>query len=273
MERQVFYKPEKIFKVVEKKVEELLSKYEIIDYLTFVSDGEPTLDINLGKEIALLKNMGIPIAVLTNASLIWLDHVREDLSEADVVSLKVDSVSEDVWKRVNRPHKDLNLTVVLEGMANFVKEFNGKVISETMLIDGVNYGDEIKKIAKFLCSLKKLYKAYIAIPTRPPMENWVYPAKKEVINTAVRIFSTELGKNRVECLVGDEGNAFASTGNLEKDLLSITAVHPMREKAVKSFLQNANADWQNIEKLLHEDKLRKIEYEGNIYYTRTLKTK
>jgi len=207
----------------------ICSYYEIIDYLTFVSDGEPTLDINLGKEIALLKNMGIPIAVLTNASLIWLDHVREDLSEADVVSLKVDSVSEDV--------------------------------------------DEIKKIAKFLCSLKKLYKAYIAIPTRPPMENWVYPAKKEVINTAVRIFSTELGKNRVECLVGDEGNAFASTGNLEKDLLSITAVHPMREKAVKSFLQNANADWQNIEKLLHEDKLRKIEYEGNIYYTRTLKTK
>ena len=66
---------------------------ESIDYLTFVSDGEPTLDINLGHAIQLLKPLGIKIAGITNASLIWREDVREELLKADWVSLKMDSVT------------------------------------------------------------------------------------------------------------------------------------------------------------------------------------
>jgi len=269
-ERQAFYKPEDIFKEVKRKVEEAASRNERVDYLTFVPDGEPTLDINLGKTISILKQIGIPIAVLTNASLICRNDVKEDLLEANVVSLKVDAVSEDLWRRINRPHKDLKLSDILEGIIEFAKEFKGTIISETMLMDIVNYGKEFENIAEFLKHLKRLDKAYIAIPTRPPTEKWVKPAKEETINKTFQVFSKKLGYNRVEYLIGYEGNAFAFTGKVEEDLLSITAVHPMRKEAVKEFLRKANADWNVIEKLSHEGKLVEIEYEGNKYYMRRL---
>jgi wyosine [tRNA(Phe)-imidazoG37] synthetase (radical SAM superfamily) len=266
--RKSFYKPENIFKQVKKKVHEALSRDECIDYLTFVSDGEPTLDINLGRELSLLKQIGIPRAVITNASLIWQEEVKEDLLEADFVSLKVDSISEDLWRRINRPHKDLTLNTILEGITEFVKEFKGTVVSETMLIDGISYGDEFETVTDFLKHLKRLDKAYVAIPTRPPTERWVKPAKEETINAAFQIFSKKLGANRVEYLIGYEGNAFVSTGKVIEDLLSITAVHPMRRESVKQFLRKANSDWNVIEKLLREEKLVMLEYEGNVYYMR-----
>ena len=88
MGRQAFYRPEDIFKEVKRKVDEAALRNERIDYLTFVPDGEPTLDLNLGEEISLFKQTGIPIAVLTNASLIWRNDVRKDLMESNLVSLK-----------------------------------------------------------------------------------------------------------------------------------------------------------------------------------------
>jgi len=269
-ERQAFYKPEDIFKEVERKVDEAVSRNERIDYLTFVPDGEPTLDINLRKAISLLRQIEIPIAVITNASLIWQKDTKEDLLEANLVSLKVDAVSEDLWKRINRPHKDLKLDAILEGIREFANEFKGTVISETMLIDDINYGDEFEKVADFLKHLKRLDKAYIAIPTRPPAEEWVKPAKEETVNAAFQVFSERLGVDKVEFLIGYEGNAFAFTGRVEEDLLSITAVHPMRKEAVKEFLKKADADWRIIEKLLKENKLVELEYEGNKYYMRRL---
>ena len=268
--RQAFYKPEDIFMEVKRKVDEAISRNERIDYLTFVPDGEPTLDINLGKAISILKQIEIPIAVITNISLIWQDDTKEDLLEANLVSLKVDAVSEDLWRRINRPHKSLKLNGILEGVTEFANEFEGTIISETMLVDGINYGSEFEKTADFLKSLKKLDKAYIAIPTRPPAEEWVKPANEEILNAAFQVFAEKLGADRVEFLIGYEGNAFAFTGRVEEDLLSITAVHPMRKEAVEEFLKKANADWCVIEKLLEEDKLIELEYEGNKYYMRRL---
>jgi wyosine [tRNA(Phe)-imidazoG37] synthetase (radical SAM superfamily) len=139
-----------------------------------------------------------------------------------------------------------------------------------MLIGSIEYGDEFKRIARFLAELKKLNKAYVAIPTRTPTEKWVKRAKEDVINAAFQAFSKKLGDSKFEYLMGYEGNAFASTGNVEEDLLSITAVHPMREEAVKKLLEKADTDWQVVEKLLGENKLIELEYEGNTYYLRKL---
>jgi len=269
-ERQSFYKPENICREVERKVDEASSRNERVDYLTFVPDGEPTLDINLGKEISILKQIEIPIAVITNASLIWRNDAKEDLLKTNLVSLKVDAVREDLWRRINRSHKDLKLNGILEGITEFANEFKGTIISETMLIDGINYGNEFEKTADFLKNLKRLDKAYVAIPTRPPAEKWVKPAKEETVNAAFQVFSERLGVDRVEYLIGYEGNAFAFTGRVKEDLLSITAVHPMRKEAVEEFLKKANADWCVIEKLLEEDELIELEYEENRYYMRTL---
>jgi len=270
VDRQTFYKPEHILTQVKRKINEATLRGEKINYITFVPDGEPTLDVNLGREISLLKHIGIPIAVITNASLLWREEVKEDLLAADFVSLKVDAVSIDLWRRINRPHKDLKLDTILDGIKQFAKSFEGILVTETMLIDGVNYEDELERIANFLEGLVKLDKAYIAIPTRPPTEKWVKPAKEETLNVAFQTFSKKLGSNRVEFLIGYEGNAFAFTGNVKEDLLSITAVHPMREEAVAELLKKANANWQIIDELLRNGELVRLEYEGNTYYMRKL---
>ena len=270
VDRQAFYEPGNISKDVRRKVDAVALRNERIDYLTFVPDGEPTLDINICEEISSLKRIGKPIAVITNASLLWRKDVKEDLLEADFVSLKVDAVSETLWRRINRPHKGLRLNTILEGIREFAEGFKGTVVSETMLTDAIDYGDEFERIAEFLRELKKLNKAYIAIPTRPPAEKWAKPAKEEVVNAAFQVFSEKLGSGRVEYLIGYEGNAFAFTGDVEENLLSIMAVHPMRKEAVEEFLKKACADWRVIEELVERNKLVELEYEGNNYYMRKL---
>jgi len=272
IERRSFYPPGLVFEEVKRKVEEAKEKGEHIDYLTFVPDGEPTLDANLGKEIEMLKSFNIPLAILTNSSLIWREDVREDLLKLDFVSLKLDAVTEDLWRKINRPHKTLKLDKILEGMLEFRKEFKGKLVTETMLIDGINYGDEFKKIAEFLRELNPDI-AYIAVPTRPPWEKWVKPAREEVINLAFQTFAEAIGEEKVEYLIGYEGNAFAFTGNVEEDILSITAVHPMREDALRELLKKANAEWDIVKKLTAEGKLIELEYEGKKFYMRKLKSR
>jgi len=269
IDRQAYYSPERILKEVRNKVDEAKARDEEIDYLTFVPDGEPTLDINLCREISLLRQIGIPIAALTNASLIWESDVKDCLSNMDFVSLKVDAISENLWRRINRPHKSLKIDEILNGIVKFSKEFRGITVTETMLIDGVDYADEFDKIADFLAEVR-LDKAYIAIPTRPPAEGWVKPANEELINKAFQAFAEKLGQEKVEYLIGYEGNAFAFTGNVEEDLLSIISVHPMREEAVKEFLRKAEADWSVVRKMITEGKMIELEYEKHRYYMRKI---
>ena len=267
-ERREFYPPMEIVRDVEEQVRRARERDERIDYLTFVPDGEPTLDINLGREIELLEPLGIRMAVLSNASLMWMEEVREDLLGADWVSLKVDAVTDDVWRRVDRPHGKLDIDTVLDGMKEFAGVFEGELATETMLIRGLNDdGEEARRIAAFLEELDP-DKAYVAIPTRPPAEAWVEPADEEAVNRAYQIFDGRL--RHVEYLIGYEGNAFAFTGNVEEDLLSITSVHPMREEGVEGLLSRAGSDWGIIERLIEEEMLVQLEHLGKKFYMRKL---
>lgn len=268
VEEEVFYKKEKILQDVANKIKEVKKRGEIIDYLSFVPDGEPTLDINLGEEIKFLKPLGIKIAVISNASLIWKENIQDNLQEADWVSVKIDAVTEKIWRMVDRPYRTLKLDKILEGILEFSHIFKGELTTETMLIDNVNdTSEEIQKIADFIAELKPK-KSYIAIPTRPPAEKWVKPATESIINMAYQTFINR--SIRTEYLIGYEGDAFASTGNIEDDLLSITSVHPMREKAVKKFLQKADVNWEIIEKLEKEDKLVETKFKEHKFYIRKL---
>jgi len=263
---QVFYSPSLILKEVQNKVKKSKEKGEPIDYLTFVPDGEPTLDINLGQEIKLIKSLGIKIAVISNSSLIDQKQVRENLKEADLVSLKVDSVEEKIWRRVNHPHRNLCLKSILEGMLKFSESFRGKIITETMLIKNINDDSQyIKKVADFLAKLKPS-RSYLSLPIRPPADSQVQPPSEEVVNRSYNLFKEKI--KQVECLIGYEGNAFAFTGNVEEDLLSITSVHPMREEALRDFLKRAKSNWSAINRLIAQGKLVESEYEGHKFYIR-----
>jgi wyosine [tRNA(Phe)-imidazoG37] synthetase (radical SAM superfamily) len=273
VERQAFYRPERIVSAAQDRIEKAGKAGEPIDYLTFVPDGEPTLDINLGREIELLKPFGISIGVITNSSLMWREGVREALMKADWVSLKVDSVLEDVWRRMDRPHGALRLDHVLRGALEFAREFDGQVVTETMLVEGINdSSDHILAVAGFLAELRPSV-IYLSIPTRPPAEKWVGAPCEAAVNRAYQILSQEVDGRHpaVEYLIGYEGNAFAFTGNVEQDLLSITSVHPMREEAVSEFLKRADADWSVIGGLLARRQLVVTEYGGRRFYVRRLR--
>lgn len=266
VDRTAFYDPQKVLKDVRDKVQKVKQSGESIDYLTFVSDGEPTLDINLGHEIDLLKPLGIKIAVITNASLIWREDVREELLRADWVSLKMDSVTAKLWRRVNRPHETLNLQAIIDGALEFAKRYHGELSTETMLVRGVNDTDKaIRRIADFLARLKP-DTGYVAIPTRPPAEKWAQSPDEEVVNRAFQILSKRV--KQVEYLIGYEGNAFAFTGNAEQDMLSITAVHPMRKEAVCDFLARAGVDWSMVIDLCARGKLIETKFDGHMFYMR-----
>jgi len=268
LERRAFYEPEEILRDVQDKVERAKEAGEPIDYLTFVPDGEPTLDVNLGRDIELLRPLGIKIAVISNSSLIWRQDVREELMKADWVSLKMDSVREEIWRRIDRPHGNLQLTSILDGALEFAESFRAELATETMLVEGVNDSDgHIREVAGFLARLRPAT-AYLAIPTRPPAEKWVRASAEEAINRAYQILSKSV--DQVEYLIGYEGNAFAFTGNVEEDLLGITAVHPMREGAVSEFLARAGADWPAVQRLIVRGQLVETEYEGKRFYMRRL---
>ncbi|MFO7980315.1 MAG: radical SAM protein [Candidatus Aminicenantes bacterium] len=268
VERKSFYKPEALLEAVKIKIQKAEENKESIDYLTFVPDGEPTLDIHLGREIELLQTLGFKIAVITNASLIWNPDVQKDLKKADWVSLKIDAVDKETWKKVNRAHGELKFDKILEGILEFSSLYKGDLTTETMLIQGVNdQTEKLEQDADFIAGLNTKI-SYISIPTRPPAENWVKPASEFSINSAYQIFRK---KNiKAEYLIGYEGNAFAYTGDVEKDLLSITSVHPMRKEGVNNFLTKAKKDWNVVEKLIRENKLIEVKYKDNQYYMRKL---
>ncbi len=266
IKRQPFYPPEMLVKEVRQLLQQLQHTDEYLDYLTIVPDGEPTLDSQLGALIAQLKQFNIKIAVIINGSLLYLPDVREDLSQADYVSVKIDSVVESVWRKINKPLKQLQLNTILEGISTFAKEYKGMLVTETMLLKDINDNHEsLEQTAAYIQTLKPAI-AYLGIPTRPTAMIDAFPADEETVNIAYHLFQTKL--NRVELLTGYEGNAFSSTGNFEEDILSITAVHPMREDAVVALLNKTMSSVEQLNKLLDKQMLKKVYYQNNIYYVR-----
>lgn len=267
---RAFFRPEEIIAAAARRVREIRQRGGRLDYLTFVADGEPTLDIHLGRAIELLRDLGVKIAVISNASLLWRQEVRESLRRADWVSLKVDTLREEEWRRVNRPHPSLHLETVLRGMLDFSSSFEGRLVTETMLVAGVNDGEEsIAKTRNFLEALRPST-SYLGVPIRPAAESRVEPAGEQSVNRAHQLLLERLP--RVRLLTDFEGPAFGTTGDIEADLLSITSVHPMREDAVRSLLARNRADWSVVEGLIARRALVATEYRGERFYVRRLTT-
>ena len=261
---RLFYTPEQIFLAVEKHLSLVQKKGEQIDYLTFVPDGEPDLDIQLSETIERLRPLDIPIAIISNASLIWREEIRDTFAQADWVSLKVDAIDETLWQQVNRPHPSLDHQSILNDMLTFAKDFSGTLATESMFIRALNDHDKaVNALADFLRKLAP-DRAYLSIPTRPPAEKSVHAPNEAALNRIFQIISQQV--KHLELISGYEGNAFASTCNVAENLLAITSVHPMREEAVRALLAKSGADWQQVTQLINEGQLIQTEYEGQIFY-------
>lgn len=267
-DRRAFFGSASVAAAVRNRVDAARRAREPIDYLTFVPDGEPTLDMGLDATIRLLRPLGIPIAVITNGSLLSRSDVRSVLLSADHVSLKVDAVRTETWRRVNRPHRRLDLAAILDGMSEFASRFEGTLTTETMLVDDVNDGeDELRATARFVGLLNPTV-AYLSVPTRPPAEPWVHIPREAALARAYEVFRA--WHPRVELLLGYEGDAFSATGDPAEDLMSITAVHPMRESAVRRLLDHSDASWGVVSELVEGGKLTEVRYGPHRYYLRRL---
>jgi wyosine [tRNA(Phe)-imidazoG37] synthetase (radical SAM superfamily) len=265
MNRVNFYEPEILVKDVETHLKKLDANHKP-DYLTFVANGEPTLDINLGMEIKILKKLGIPIAVITNASLIQEKHVQDELMEADWVSVKIDTINEKVWKRINRPLAGINFDKILEGLQIFSSRYKGKLNTETMLVEGIN--DSTSQLIQNASFIAQLHpdQAYLSIPTRPPAVRSIKPVSVEKITEAWQIYQ-EAGL-QTELLTGFEGTNAGTTGNVFEDILNITAVHPLREDTMQELLKKENAEAAIVDSLVHQGLIKVVNYQHKKYYTR-----
>ncbi len=272
-ERRPFFDPLVLEAEAARKLEELAALGESVDYIAFVPDGEPTLDARLGDMARRLKPFGIPLGIISNASLIDLPSVQEDLACFDWVSLKMDAVRRDIWSTLDRPHKNLSLEKILRGVEEFARTYRGHLETETMLVKGSNDGeDHLEELASFLEPLAPAI-CRLSSPTRPPACSDVTWVDEQRLAAATAIFQEH--HLNVRILNAYEGNDFTRTGDLREALLAILSVHPMKDAAVEAFLgdqeYSSGEGKALLEELLQEEEIITTLWREERFYARNLR--
>lgn len=147
IERRIFVETDRI----EEEVSEALKEVES-DIITFSGTGEPTLAANLGEAIDRVRGLSdLPLAVLTNSSLMWMEDVRNDLAKTDIVVGSLDAPNERLFERINEPHEDLSFKKVVEGMREFGREFDGLFSLEIMFVpENKETAEELAEVARHI---------------------------------------------------------------------------------------------------------------------------
>ncbi|NTU57836.1 MAG: radical SAM protein [Chlorobiaceae bacterium] len=228
-ERSEFYPKEEI-------VEEILQAVEAqkgIDWITFVGSGETTLYKGIGWIVRELKrSTAIPVAVITNGSLLHLPEVREELLETDAVLPSLNAGSEALFDRIDRPAPGFTFQQHIEGLRRFRQEYSGKLWVEVMLIAGLNDTDEaLADLADVLADIRP-DTVHLVLPTRPAAEGSVSMPDGDRIRRAVFILSKAApvvhpAKGEME---------LGSTENLLETVTRIAVRHPLQERELEAAL-------------------------------------
>lgn len=167
IDRKSFFDPD----LVIQEVMDTVNTPQQIDIITFSGSGEPTLNIDLGYMVReLKKKTETPVAVITNGSLLWIEEVRRDIMEADVVLPSLDAVSEDIFRYINRPHSLLEVGNIIAGMKSFRREYNHQIWLEIMLVRNINDEPEELDLMKRIVGSLNADKIQLNTVTRPPRE-------------------------------------------------------------------------------------------------------
>ena len=125
------------------ELKEALSEGLAADYITIAGSGEPTLNSRLGDLIDSIKKLtNIPVAILTNGTLLYRQDVRDDCSKADVVMPSLDAGDEQTFQRINRPNSVISIEKLISGQCEFRKVFSGRIWLEVFFVEGINTADE-----------------------------------------------------------------------------------------------------------------------------------
>lgn len=264
-ERREFYPREEIFEEIREAVESPVS----IDWVTFVGSGETTLYKGLGWLIRETKKItDIPVAVITNGSLLYLDEVRDELLEADAVLPSLNAGSAKLFERIDRPAPGLTYERHIEGLVEFRKVYRGKLWVEVMLIAGVNDSSEaLQDIAVALEKIKP-HIVHLVLPTRPSTELDVAIPSSEGIARARLILS------RVAKVVHPAKGSMnlKNTADIIKTVAAITRRHPLQERELRHALDELIPDEPDqvermIEQLLGSGRFKTVTLQdGEIYW-------
>lgn len=152
-----------------------------LDFITFSGSGEPTLHSCIGNILDFLKQNypQYKVAVLTNGTLFHRRELRNEVKNADLIMPSLDAASENVFKKINRPHPSLNCQKIISGLAGLRRESPGKIWLETFIVPGLN--DTKSELQLLKRAIRKINPDKVQLNTldRPGTESWVMPAKKE----------------------------------------------------------------------------------------------
>ncbi len=204
-----------------------------IDWVTFVGSGEPTLHSSLGWLIRQVKKItDLPVAVITNGSLLYLPEVRQALIAANAVLPSLDAGTAKLYRQINRPCPEITFELFLGGLIDFQRRYWGKLWIEVMLVRDLNDSEEaLGEIAEAIGQIGP-DEVHINVPTRPPVETWVQPPDDE-------------GLMRASAILGDfaqvvhpaEGTFDLSGYDNPSDaIVSIITRHPMRQEQIERSL-------------------------------------
>lgn len=208
-----------------------------LDWITIAGSGEPLLLASLGWLIRQIKTRTqIPVAVITNGSLLYLPEVREDLMAADAVLPTVNAGSADIYFRVNRPHPEVTFERFVEGLMRFREAYTGQFWPEVMLIKGFNDSDHAMKAIAMLLAKMRPDRIHINLPIRPAAESWVLPPDQERIKRAIAIF----GPLAQVIHLPQEQVDISQLGDVLQVIAGIVSRHPLWEEEILAVLPH----WQ-----------------------------
>ena len=193
------------------------------NYITISGSGEPTLNSRIGDIIDKIKEItDIPIAVLTNGSLLWLPEVRNSLRTADLILPSLDAGSECLFRYVNRPHHDIPFGKMLEGLAKFRDEYAGKYWLDILLLGGVTTVDsQVNALAQAI-NLIVPDKVHVHTVSRPPAEDFAMAVPPE----RLKEIASQLSKRAEVIATNSEIQEQYETSVRPQDILALLRRRP-----------------------------------------------
>ncbi len=159
------------------------------DVVTLSGSGEPTLYRGMGELIDGAKRLtGLPVAVITNSSLLWMEEVREELARADIVLPSLDAAIEEDYLRVNRPHEECTLERLVGGLETFLASYRGTALLEILLVDGYNAGDANLAALRRIAGRVRADRVQLNTAVRPGTESGAGPLGAEALDRIRRSF-------------------------------------------------------------------------------------
>jgi wyosine [tRNA(Phe)-imidazoG37] synthetase (radical SAM superfamily) len=235
-----------------------------IDYITFSGSGEPTLNTGLGSLIRKIKAMtDIPVAVLTNSTLLTREEVRQALMEADLVVPSLDAATQDVFERVNRPHPSLEVKDIIQSLIRFRKEYQGRLWLEVMLVAGINDSPEHIRELKEAAAAIHPDRVQLNTVVRPPAEGFARAMTQERMEEIREIFGPEAeiiaDFSDDPRLSGLEAVGAAIVDLVKRRPVTLTDL-------ANSLGLHRNEAIKHLDLLRKDDKIRVVFHKGRKYY-------